>query len=66
MNVGPVLGVAVATTLTGVGQGHGLPLVVLAMVAAGGAVAGWALPKRSAVTINPGRAGSHERVPERR
>jgi MFS family permease len=66
MNVGPVLGVAAATTLTGVGQGHGLPLIVLAVVAAGGAVAGGALPKRSAVTINRGRAGAHEPVPERR
>ncbi|MEU6257869.1 MFS transporter [Streptomyces sp. NPDC047043] len=66
LNVGPVLGVAAATTLLGLGHGHGLPLLVLAAVAAVGAVAGSALPKRSAATINPGRAGDLDRVPERR
>ncbi|MFF4250256.1 MFS transporter [Streptomyces sp. NPDC001663] len=66
LNVGPVLGVAAATALLGLGHGHGLPLLVLAAVAAVGAVAGRALPKRSAATINPGRAGDLERVPERR
>lgn len=45
MNVGPVLGVAVATTLMGLGDTRS-PLLVLAAVAAAGAVAGRALPGR--------------------
>ncbi|NUQ97090.1 MAG: MFS transporter [Streptomyces sp.] len=66
MNVGPVLGVAVATTLMGLGHGHGLPLSVLAVVAVAGAVAGRALPERSAETINHGQQGAITGVPERR
>ena len=66
MNVGPVLGVAVATTLMGLGHGRALPLVVLAAVAVAGAVAGRALPKRSTETINHGQQGADARVPERR
>ncbi|MFE9169041.1 MFS transporter [Streptomyces kebangsaanensis] len=46
MNVGPALGVAAATTLRGLGGGAGLPLLVLAGVAAAGAVVGRALPGR--------------------
>ncbi|MGW3032441.1 MFS transporter [Streptomyces sp. NPDC001178] len=66
MNVGPVLGVAAATTLLGLGHGHGLPLVVLAVVAMAGAVAGRALPERSTETINHGQQGAITGVPERR
>ncbi|MFF4501545.1 MFS transporter [Streptomyces sp. NPDC001401] len=66
MNVGPALGVAAATTLMGLGHGHGLPLFVLAAVAMAGAAAGRALPKRSAATINHGQPGDLVRVPERR
>ncbi|MGW2718645.1 MFS transporter [Streptomyces sp. NPDC001492] len=66
MNVGPVLGVAAATTLMGLGHGHGLPLLVLAVVAVAGAVAGRALPERSAETINHGQQGAIAGVPERR
>ena len=66
MNVGPALGVAVATTLMGLGHGHALPLYVLAMMAATGAAAGYALPKRSTETINHGQPGAIARVPERR
>ncbi|MGW2568908.1 MFS transporter [Streptomyces sp. NPDC001537] len=66
MNVGPVLGVAVATTLMGLGHGYGLPLVVLAVAAMAGAVAGRALPERSTETINHGQPGANAAVPERR
>jgi len=66
MNVGPALGVAVATTLMGLGHGHALPLYVLAVMAATGAAAGYALPKRSTETINHGQPGAIARVPERR
>ncbi|WP_406441120.1 MFS transporter [Streptomyces sp. NBC_01613] len=65
MNVGPVLGVAAATTLMGLGHGHGLPLFVLATVAVVGAVAGRALPKRSSATINHGQQGDRARIPAR-
>ncbi|WP_405670371.1 MFS transporter [Streptomyces sp. NBC_01530] len=65
MNVGPVLGVAAATTLMGPGQRHGLPLCVLAVVAVAGAMAGRALPKRSAPMINHGQEGDRAHVPAR-
>ena len=67
MNVGPVLGVAAATTLMGVGGGQGLPLVVLAGVAAAGAVAALTLPGRFGPTIDDhGQPGDHSRVPATR
>ncbi|GAA3849348.1 MFS transporter [Streptomyces coacervatus] len=66
MNVGPALGVAAATTLMGLGHGQALPLLVLAVVAVVGAVAGRALPERSAETINHRQPGDLVRVPERR
>ncbi|MGW1744684.1 MFS transporter [Streptomyces sp. NPDC002092] len=66
MNVGPVLGVAAATTLMGPGHGHGPALSVLAVVAVAGAVAGRALPERSTETINHGQQGDLVPVPERR
>ncbi|MCI3270983.1 MFS transporter [Streptomyces cylindrosporus] len=67
MNVGPVLGVAVATTLMGLGHGHALPLLVLAALAgAAAAVAGPRLPKRSPQAINTGQEGDPARVPARR
>jgi EmrB/QacA subfamily drug resistance transporter len=65
MNVGPVLGVAVAATLRGLGHGYALPLYVLALVAAVGAVAGRVLPERSVVTINHVRQGDRARLPAR-
>ncbi len=67
MNVGPVLGVAVATTLTGPHAGGArLPLIVLAVVAAVGAVVAGSLPERSVSMINPGRPGDRSGVPARR
>ncbi|MFC8516981.1 MFS transporter [Streptomyces sp. NPDC057257] len=67
MNVGPVLGVAVATTLMGPGHGHALPLLVLAALAGtAAAVAGPRLPKRSLQAINTGQEGDPARVPARR
>jgi predicted MFS family arabinose efflux permease len=45
LNIGPVLGVAVATTLWGL-AGPRVPLVVLAAVVAGAALAARALPGR--------------------
>ena len=66
MNVGPALGVAAATTLMGLRHGYGLPLYVLAVMAAAGAVAACALPERSAETINHGQPGAISGVPERR
>ncbi|MFE7859234.1 MFS transporter [Streptomyces sp. NPDC057403] len=67
MNVGPVLGVAVATTLTGPHAGGArLPLIVLAVVAAVGAVVAGSLPERSVSMINPGRPGDRGGVPARR
>jgi EmrB/QacA subfamily drug resistance transporter len=65
MNVGPALGVAAATTLMGLSHGHGLPLLVLAVVAVAGAMAGRALPKRSVPTINHGQQGDRARIPAR-
>ncbi|PWI14201.1 MFS transporter [Streptomyces sp. Act143] len=63
MNVGPTLGVAVATTLLG----HG-PLVVLAGVAVIGAVASGVLPGRPwpAAPTDHGRAQGGSRLAERR
>ncbi|MFI9833388.1 MFS transporter [Streptomyces sp. NPDC051913] len=66
MNVGPVLGVAVATLLMGRGA-----LVVLAVVAVAGAVASAVLPGRpesagSATSADHGRAQGRSRVAERR
>ncbi|WP_037673115.1 MFS transporter [Streptomyces griseus] len=63
MNVGPVLGVAVAALLMGLGTARS-PLVVLAGVAAAGAVAALALPGRSVATITEhGDAGARSGVP---
>ncbi|TQJ91142.1 MFS transporter [Streptomyces sp. SLBN-31] len=67
MNVGPVLGVAVATTLMGSHAGGArLPLIVLAAVAAVGAVLAGSLPERCALMINPGQPGDRSGVPARR
>ncbi|MFD8309322.1 MFS transporter [Streptomyces sp. NPDC059690] len=66
-NVGPVLGVAVATTLMGSHAGGArLPLIVLAAVAVVGAVVAGSLPERSALMINPGQPGDRTGVPARR
>ena len=65
MNIGPTLGVAVATTLAGLGGGHGPALLVLSGVAGAGAVAGVALPKGSFSAINPGQPGDRAPVPAR-
>ncbi|ANH94351.1 MFS transporter [Streptomyces sp. SAT1] len=46
MNIGPALGVATATALRGSDGGPGLPLAVLASVAAAGALTARALPGR--------------------
>ena len=63
MNVGPVLGVAVATLLMGRGA-----LVVLAVVAVAGAVASGVLPGQpeSATSADHGRVQGRSRVAERR
>ncbi|MER5451884.1 MFS transporter [Streptomyces sp. NPDC002764] len=67
MNVGPVLGVAVATTLMGSHAGGArLPLIVLAAVAVVGAVVAGSLPERSALMINPAQPGDRTGVPARR
>ncbi|MGW2517533.1 MFS transporter [Streptomyces sp. NPDC001617] len=68
MNVGPVLGVAVATTLMGLHGGGGaeLPLLVLAAMAGVGALVATALPKPSSAAIIPGQAEDLPRIPERR
>ncbi|MFJ6080903.1 MFS transporter [Streptomyces sp. NPDC092369] len=65
MNIGPTLGVAVATTLTGLGGGLGPALLVLTGVAGAGAVAGLALPKGFVSAINPGQPGDRPPVPAR-
>ncbi|MDH6213105.1 MFS transporter [Streptomyces pseudovenezuelae] len=65
MNIGPTLGVALATTLTGLGGGHGPALLVLTGVAGAGAVTGVALPKGSFSAINPGQPGDRAPVPAR-
>ncbi|MDC0771272.1 MFS transporter [Streptomyces sp. HD] len=64
MNVGPVLGVAVATALTGTGGGPGLPMTALAAVALAGAVPGRALPgPHTAATDDHGQSKDRTRVP---
>ncbi|MGW3728060.1 MFS transporter [Streptomyces sp. NPDC000851] len=69
MNIGPVLGVAVAATLLGTG-GTGVALAVLAVVAAAGAVAALALPGRddeeSARQAHRGRPADRLRIAARR
>ncbi|MER5755492.1 MFS transporter [Streptomyces sp. NPDC002088] len=65
MNVGPVLGVAVAAACMSLG-GSRSPLLVLAVTAAAGAVAGRALPVRSATAAVEHRAeGARSRIPTR-
>jgi hypothetical protein len=67
MNVGPVLGVAVATALMGSGGEAGLPLTVLAALALAAAVAGIMLPGRDATVIDDhGQPRDRTRVPARR
>jgi MFS family permease len=66
MNVGPTLGVALATTLMGLHEGARLPLLVLAAVAVAGAAVGGAPPKRSVLVINPAQPGDLPRLPARR
>ncbi|MFF0731345.1 MFS transporter [Streptomyces chartreusis] len=67
MNVGPVLGVAVATALLGTGDGPGLPLGVLAAVALAGAALGRALPGlREAAVNDHGDSKDRTRVPAQR
>ncbi|WP_210587736.1 MFS transporter [Streptomyces sp. GESEQ-35] len=64
MNIGPTVGVAVATPLMGFGPG--LPLAVLAVVASAGAVVGLALPVRSDTSgVNRARRGGRIRIPTR-
>ncbi|MBG0851099.1 MFS transporter [Streptomyces spinoverrucosus] len=67
MNVGPVLGVAVATTLMGAGRA---PLLVLAGFALAGAVAALLLPGRAESGIAPRARHDHPadpfRIPARR
>ncbi|WP_409468333.1 MFS transporter [Streptomyces sp. HC307] len=69
MNLGPVLGVAVAATLMG-GGGTGVALAVLAVVAAAGAVVALALPGRddeeSASQAHRGRPADRLRIGARR
>lgn len=67
MNVGPVLGVAVATALMGLDRGAGLPLAVLAGLALAGAATGRTLPgRRDTATDDHGQSGDRTRVPARR
>ncbi|MEV6996534.1 MFS transporter [Streptomyces sp. NPDC093982] len=67
MNVGPVLGVAAATALTGSGDGPELPLSVLAALALAGAALGRGLPGREGATIDDhGQSRDRTRVPARR
>ncbi|MBT2416574.1 MFS transporter [Streptomyces sp. ISL-22] len=64
MNIGPVLGVAVATALMGPDGARELPLVVLAALALAGAVPGRALPGRPGPTIDDhGRSADRAGVP---
>ncbi|NUT31078.1 MAG: MFS transporter [Streptomyces sp.] len=64
MNVGPVLGVAVATALTGAGGGPVLPMTALAAVALAGAVPGRALPGPYAAPADDhGQSKDRTRVP---
>lgn len=66
MNVGPVLGVAVAALLMELGTARS-PMLVLAAVALVGAVAGCALPGRAVAMITDhDDAEDRSRVPERR
>ncbi|MFJ4782548.1 MFS transporter [Streptomyces sp. NPDC088794] len=65
MNIGPTLGVAVATTLTGLGGGLGPALLVLTGVAGAGAMVSCALPKGFVFAINPGQPGDRAPVPAR-
>ncbi|MFC9910198.1 MFS transporter [Streptomyces sp. NPDC127197] len=69
MNIGPVLGVAVAATLLGTGR-TGVSLTVLAVVAAAGVLAALALPGRddeeSASQAHRGRPADRLRIGARR
>ncbi|WAZ25248.1 MFS transporter [Streptomyces cinnabarinus] len=67
MNVGPVLGVAAATTLMAADGGTRLPLAVLAALAVAGMAAAHALPGRfSSIDKKPGDPRDRTRVPARR
>lgn len=67
MNVGPVLGVAVATAILATGGGPGRPLVVLAALALAGALPGRTLPGRPDATMNDhGDSKDRTRVPAQR
>ncbi|MFC5212973.1 MFS transporter [Streptomyces coerulescens] len=67
MNVGPVLGVAVATALLGTGDNPGPALSVLAALALAGAALGRALPGRRETTVNDlGDSKGRTRVPAQR
>jgi MFS family permease len=64
MNIGPVLGVALATALLGLDWGAGLPLIALAGLALAGAATGRMLPGRHSMTIDD-HAGGEDRTPVR-
>jgi MFS family permease len=64
MNIGPVLGVALATALLGLDGGAGLPLIALAGLALAGAATGRMLPGRHSMTIDD-HAGGEDRTPVR-
>jgi len=66
VNVGPALGLAAASALMGAGHGTRSPLLVLAAVAAAGAVAARALPGRdvASITQHVGTA-DRSRIPAR-
>ncbi|MFE6170936.1 MFS transporter [Streptomyces sp. NPDC056464] len=67
MNVGPVLGVAVATALMGTGGDPARPPAVLAALALAGAALGRALPGRHAITPDDhGHSKDRTRVPAQR
>ncbi|MEV0171478.1 MFS transporter [Streptomyces sp. NPDC050803] len=67
MNVGPVLGVAAATTLMGAAGHVALPLTVLALLAAAGTAAGRLLPGRFATAADEhSDRKDRTRVPTRR
>jgi MFS family permease len=64
MNIGPVLGVALATALLGLDGSAGLPLIALAGLALAGAATGRMLPGRHSMTIDD-HAGGEDRTPVR-
>lgn len=67
MNVGPVLGVAVASAILGTGGDPGRPLIVLAALALAGALPGRTLPGRPDPSMNDhGDSKDRTRVPAQR